>query len=51
MSDLIDRQAAIDALIERDPNCGIDGADVIKELPSAQTEVTEEEEKYESAQP
>lgn len=36
MSDLIDRQAAIDALIERDPNCGIDGADVIKELPSAQ---------------
>lgn len=38
MSDLIDRQAAIDALIERDPNCGIDSEDVIKELPSEQPE-------------
>ena len=47
MSDLIDRQAAIDALmerkIERKP-CGINSAlEIIKELPSAQTEVTEEE--------
>ena len=38
MDDLISRQAAIDALIERDPNCGIDSAEVIKELPSAQPE-------------
>ena len=36
MDDLISRQAAIDALIERDPNCGIDSAEVIRELPSAQ---------------
>lgn len=36
--DLIDRQAAIDALIERDPNCGIDSAEVLKALPSAQPE-------------
>lgn len=34
-TDLISRQAAIDALIERDPNCGIDSAEVIKALPSA----------------
>ena len=38
MSDLIDRQAAIEALMERDPNCGIDSAEVIKALPSAQPE-------------
>ena len=38
MSDLIDRQAAIDALIERDPS-GLDRAlNIIKELPSAQPE-------------
>lgn len=36
--DLISRDAAIDALIERDPNCGIDSAEVIKDLPSAQPE-------------
>lgn len=36
--DLIERQKAIDALIERDPNCGIDSAEVIKDLPSAQPE-------------
>lgn len=34
--DIIYRRAAIDALIVRDPNCGIDGANVIKGLPSAQ---------------
>ena len=34
--DTISRAAAIDALIKRDPNCGIDGAEVIKGLPSAQ---------------
>jgi len=39
VDDLISRQAAIDALIERDPNCGIDSAEVIKELPSAQPEI------------
>lgn len=42
MARLIDRQAAIDALIERDPNCGIDSAEVIKELPSAQPEPCED---------
>ena len=40
MSDSISRQDAIDALIERDPNCGIDGAEIIRELPSAETEIT-----------
>ena len=39
MGELIDRQAAIDALMERDPNCGIDSAEVIKALPSAQPEI------------
>ncbi len=39
--DTIYRQVAIDALIERDPNCGIDSAEVIKELPSAQPELIE----------
>lgn len=47
MIDLIDRQAAIDALIERKIErkpSGINSAlEIIKELPSAQTEVTEEE--------
>ena len=33
---LISLNAAIDALIKRDPNCGIDGAEVIKGLPPAQ---------------
>ena len=36
MSDLISRQDAIDALIKADMNCGIDSAEVIKQLPSAQ---------------
>lgn len=36
MADLISRQAAIDALRERDANCGIDSAEVIKALPSVQ---------------
>ena len=36
--DLIDRRMAIDALIERDANCGIDSAKVIKALPPAQPE-------------
>lgn len=40
MSDLIDRQAAIDAVIKRDANCGIDSAEVLKALPSAQHEIT-----------
>ena len=34
--DTISRAAAIDALIKRDPNCGIDSAEVIKGLPPAQ---------------
>ena len=38
-NDTIDRQAAIDALIECDPNCGIDSAKVVKQLPSAQREI------------
>ena len=36
MDDLISRQAAIDAVIKRDANCGIDSAEVLKDLPSAQ---------------
>lgn len=36
MNDLISRQAAIDAVIKRDANCGIDSAEVLKLLPSAQ---------------
>lgn len=35
---LIYAEDVIDALIERDPNCGIDSAEVIKSLPSAQPE-------------
>lgn len=43
MSDLIDRQTAIDALIERDPS-GLDSVlNIIRGLPSAQPEVTEED--------
>lgn len=38
-SGLISRDAAIDALLERDPNCGIDSAKVIKQLPSAEPEI------------
>lgn len=38
MQDLISRQAAIDAVIKRDANCGIDSAEVLKLLPSAETE-------------
>ena len=34
--DMISRQAAIDAVIKRDANCGIDSAEVLKTLPSAQ---------------
>ena len=40
VGDTISRQVAIDALIERDPNCGIDSAEVIKELPSAQPDLS-----------
>lgn len=36
MSDLISRQDAVEALIKADRNCGIDSAEVIKQLPSAQ---------------
>lgn len=36
MSDLISRQDAMDALLKRDAGCGIDSAEVIKDLPSAQ---------------
>ena len=43
MSDLIDRQAAMDALIEQDPS-GLDSVlNIIRGLPSAQSEVTEED--------
>ena len=38
-SDCISRQAAIDAVIKRDANCGIDSAEVLKSLPSAQPEI------------
>ena len=34
--DAISRQAAIDAVIKRDANCGIDSAEVLRALPSAQ---------------
>lgn len=34
MSDSISRQAAIDVVIKRDANCGIDSAEVLKLLPS-----------------
>lgn len=33
--DLISRQDAIDAVLKRDAGCGIDSAEVIKDLPSA----------------
>ena len=39
MDDLISRQAAIDAVIKRDANCGIDSAEVLELLPSAQPEI------------
>ena len=39
MDDLISRQAAIDAVIKRDANCGIDSAEVLRSLPSAQPEI------------
>ena len=43
MTDLIDRQAAMDALIERDPS-GLDSVlNIIRGLPDAQPEVTEED--------
>ena len=41
IGELISRQEAIDSLIERDPNCGIDSADVIKELPSVNPDLQE----------
>lgn len=34
--DLISRQNAIDALLERDANCGLDSAKVIEQLPPTQ---------------
>lgn len=39
INDLISRQAAIEAIIKRDANCGIDSADVLRKLPSAQPEI------------
>ena len=43
MSDLIDRQAAMDTLIERDPS-GLDSVlNIIRGLPDARPEVTEED--------
>ena len=39
VGDLISRQAAIDAVIKRDANCGIDSAEVLKTLPPAQPEI------------
>ena len=39
MQDTIYRQAAIDAVIKRDANCGIDSAEVLKSLPPAQPEI------------
>lgn len=43
MSDLIDRQTAMDALIERDPS-GLDSVlNIIRGLPDARSEVTEED--------
>ena len=43
-TDAISRQAAIDAVIKRDANCGIDSAEVLKLLPSAQPELRRGEE-------
>ena len=43
MSDLIDRQTAMDTLIERDPS-GLDSVlNIIRGLPDAQPEVTDED--------
>lgn len=42
VDDMISRQAAIDAVTKRDANCGIDSAEVIKQLPSAQPEPCED---------
>lgn len=43
MSDLIDRQALMNALMERDPS-GLDSVlNIIRGLPDAQPEVTEED--------
>lgn len=39
--DTISRVAAIEAVIKRDANCGIDSAEVLKSLPSAQPEQTD----------
>lgn len=36
-NDLISRQAAIDAVIKRDANCGIDSVEVLKTLPHCHT--------------
>jgi hypothetical protein len=36
VGDMISRQAAIDAVIKRDANCGIDSAEALRALPSAQ---------------
>lgn len=38
MNDTIYRQSAIDAVIKRDANCGIDSAEVLRALPSAEPE-------------
>ena len=39
--DLIRRQAAINAIIKRDANCGIDSAEVLKNMPSAELPIKE----------
>ena len=39
MDDLIRRLAAIDAVLKRDANCGIDAAEVLETLPPAQSEI------------
>lgn len=41
MKDTISRAEAIDAVIKRDANCGIDSAEVLRVLPSAQPEQTD----------
>jgi len=41
MNDLISRQDAIDAVIKRDANCGIDSAEVLKNMPSAELPIKE----------
>ena len=44
MNDSISRKQAIDAVIRRDANCGIDSAEVLQTLPPAQSEIVRCEE-------